>query len=100
MACAAASPRAGGPARHRRRARQPSQLRHIAAVWLASRFSKQTVKFFVANFNKEDLQTLADMLESGELKPAIDRTYELAEAQDALRTFGEGHVRGKLVLTI
>jgi NADPH:quinone reductase-like Zn-dependent oxidoreductase len=76
------------------------QLRHLAATWLASRFSKHTVKFFVASFNKEDLQTLADLLESGELKPAIDRTYELAEAQDALRTFGEGHVRGKLVLTI
>jgi NADPH:quinone reductase-like Zn-dependent oxidoreductase len=76
------------------------QLRHIAAVWLASRFSRKTVKFFVAKFNKEDLQTLADMLESGALKPAIDRTYELTEAQDALRTFGEGHVRGKLVLTI
>ena len=77
-----------------------SQLRHIAAVWLASRFSKETVKFFVANFNKLDLQALADMLENGQLKPAIDRTYELTEAQDAFRTFGEGHVRGKLVLTI
>jgi NADPH:quinone reductase-like Zn-dependent oxidoreductase len=76
------------------------QLGHLAAVWLASRFSRHTVKFFVADFNKEDLQTLADMLERGVLKPAIDRTYDLSEAQDALRTFGEGHVRGKLVLTI
>jgi NADPH:quinone reductase-like Zn-dependent oxidoreductase len=75
-------------------------LRHLAAVWLASRFSKQTATFFVTQFNKPDLQTLADLLESGKLKPAIDRTYELSEAQDALRTFGEGHVRGKLVLTI
>jgi len=77
-----------------------SQLGHLAATWLRSRFSSHPVKFFVANFNKNDLQTLADMLESGQLKPAIDRTYELTEAQDALRTFGEGHVRGKLVLTI
>jgi NADPH:quinone reductase-like Zn-dependent oxidoreductase len=77
-----------------------SQLGHLAATWLATRFSKHTVKFFVANFNKADLQTLADLLESGELKPAIDRTYELPEAQDAFRTFGEGHVRGKLVLTM
>ena len=76
------------------------QLRHIAAVKLTSIWSKHTVKFFVAKFNKPDLQTLADMLESGQLKPAIDRTYELDEAQDALRAFGEGHVRGKLVLTI
>jgi NADPH:quinone reductase-like Zn-dependent oxidoreductase len=76
------------------------QLRHLAAVWLAARFDKRTVKFFVASFNKPDLQTLADLLQSGDVKPAIDRTYELGEAQDALRTFGEGHVRGKLVLTM
>jgi NADPH:quinone reductase-like Zn-dependent oxidoreductase len=76
------------------------QLRHIAAIKLSSVRSKQPVTFFIAKFNKPDLQTLADMLESGELKPAIDRTYELTEAQDAFRTFGEGHVRGKLVLTM
>jgi NADPH:quinone reductase-like Zn-dependent oxidoreductase len=39
-------------------------------------------------------------LERGQLMPAIDRTYDLAEAPEMLRTFGEGHVRGKLVLTI
>ena len=77
-----------------------SQLRHLAAIRLASFRGKQTAKFFIAKFNKPDLQTLADFLESGELKPAIDRTYELTEAEDALRTFGEGHVRGKLVLTM
>jgi len=77
-----------------------SQLGHLAGLWLASRLSKQTVKFFIAAFNKEDLRTLADLMEQGKLKPAIDRTYELDEAQDALRAFGEGHVRGKLVLTI
>lgn len=75
-------------------------LRHIAAVKLASLRSEQEVKFFIAKLNKPDLQTLADLLESGRLRPAIDRTYDLAEAQDALRTFGEGHVRGKLVLTM
>lgn len=76
------------------------QLRHLAAVWLTSRFGKRPVEFFITKMNKEDLQTLADLLESGELKPAIDRTYELAEAEDALRAFGGGHVRGKLVLTM
>lgn len=75
------------------------QLLHLAAIWLASRFTKRSAKFFVASFNKPDLHALADLLESGDLKPAIDRTYEISEAQDALRTFGEGHVRGKLVLT-
>jgi NADPH:quinone reductase-like Zn-dependent oxidoreductase len=77
-----------------------NQLRHIAAIKLSAVGSKQPVKFFIAKFNKPDLQTLADLLESGQLTPAIDRTYELDEGEDALRTFGEGHVRGKLVLTM
>lgn len=76
------------------------QLRHIAALWFTSRFGSRTAKFFVTNFNNPDLQTLADLLESGQLKPAIDRTYELTEAQDALRTYGEGHARGKIVFVI
>ncbi len=76
------------------------QLRHIAALWLASRFGKQSATFFVTTFNNDDLRTLADMLESGQLTPAIDRTYELSEAQEAFRTYEEGHVRGKLVLVI
>ena len=76
------------------------QLRHLAAVWLASRFDRRAARFFVTKYDKPDLQTLADLLESGKLKPAIDRSYELHEAQEAMRTFGEGHVRGKLVLTM
>jgi NADPH:quinone reductase-like Zn-dependent oxidoreductase len=72
-------------------------LAHIAATKIAS---LGKARFFVAKFRTADLETLADLLESGALKPAIDRTYELAEAEDALRTFGEGHVRGKLVLTM
>jgi NADPH:quinone reductase-like Zn-dependent oxidoreductase len=72
-------------------------LAHIAATKIAS---LGKARFFVAKFRTTDLETLADLLESGALTPAIDRTYELAEAEDALRTFGEGHVRGKLVLTM
>ena len=72
-------------------------LAHIAAVKLAS---LGKARFFVAKFNNPDLQALADLMESGKLKPVIDATYGLAEASEALRVFGEGHVRGKLVLTV
>jgi NADPH:quinone reductase-like Zn-dependent oxidoreductase len=77
-----------------------AMLRHLAAVWLASRTSKGKLTFFVTKFDNAGLQTLADMMESGALKPAIDRTYSLSEAEDAFRTYEEGHVRGKLVLVI
>jgi NADPH:quinone reductase-like Zn-dependent oxidoreductase len=72
-------------------------LGHIVGKKMASRGN---ARFFVAKFHAPDLETLADLLARGALTPVIDRTYELAEARDALRTFGEGHVRGKLVLTM
>jgi NADPH:quinone reductase-like Zn-dependent oxidoreductase len=77
-----------------------SPLRHIAALKLASLRRKRELIFFITKSNQPDLQFLADLLEAGQLTPAIDRTYRLAEAEEALRTLGEGHVSGKLVLTI
>jgi NADPH:quinone reductase-like Zn-dependent oxidoreductase len=70
---------------------------HIVAMKLASR---GRAKFYVTRMNSADLETLAEMLADGRLVPAVDRTYDLAEAPAALRAMGEGHVRGKLVLTI
>ncbi len=75
-------------------------LRHIAAVWLMSRFGKHKAVFFVAQFNLEDMETLRELAESGKLRSVVDRVYPLAEAPDALRAMGEGHVQGKLVITI
>ena len=37
---------------------------------------------------------------SGSIVPVIDRRYPLSEAADALRYFGEGHARGKVVITV
>ena len=72
-------------------------LAHIAAMKIAS---LGKARFFVAKFLDADLRTLAEMLESGAITPVIDQTYDLDHAAEALRAFGQGHVRGKLVLTI
>lgn len=76
------------------------QLAHIAAIWLASRRSEQTAKFFIAQGVDADLDFLAELVADGRLTPRIDRTHDLADGATAFRTFGEGHVRGKLVVTI
>jgi NADPH:quinone reductase-like Zn-dependent oxidoreductase len=59
----------------------------------------QKVKFFVAKMNKEDLAVLAELMASGSVKPVIDRRFSLSEVPDALRYLGEGHARGKIVIT-
>ncbi|KXK61769.1 NADPH:quinone reductase [Micromonospora rosaria] len=48
----------------------------------------------------EDLDELRDLIESGALTPAVDRSYPLAEAPEALRYFTRGHLAGKVVLTV
>jgi NADPH:quinone reductase-like Zn-dependent oxidoreductase len=78
-----------------------AMLSHLAGLFLASRIRRGgKLVFFVTKWDTDDLRTLAGMLESGQLKPAIDATYQLTEAREAFRTYSDGHVRGKLVLMI
>jgi len=48
----------------------------------------------------KDLLFMKELLEAGEVKPVIDRCYPLRETGAALRYYAEGHVRGKVVLTV
>ena len=50
--------------------------------------------------NAEDLTTLSGLLESGQVKPVIDRRYSLEQTREALRYLETGRVRGKLVVMI
>jgi NADPH:quinone reductase-like Zn-dependent oxidoreductase len=75
-------------------------LRHVIRTRLAAVGKSQKVKFFVAKITKEDLAVMRELLESGKVKPVIDRTYELTQVDDALRYLGEGHARGKIVITM
>jgi NADPH:quinone reductase-like Zn-dependent oxidoreductase len=75
-------------------------LGHIAKMRLGALRGSQKAVFFVANFNEPDLAVLSDLLETGKVKPVVERRYELVEAADALRYMGEGHARGKIVIGI
>jgi NADPH:quinone reductase-like Zn-dependent oxidoreductase len=75
-------------------------LPHLGATLVSGLVRSQKVKFFVAKMNKEDLQLMADLMASGEVKPVIDRSYELDRVPEALDYLGEGHARGKIVITI
>lgn len=75
-------------------------LPHIAGTILKSKGRSQKVTFFVAKINTEDLGFMAELLEAGTVKSVIDRRYELSQAADALRYLGEGHARGKVVITV
>ena len=49
---------------------------------------------------REDLVSLAELFEAGKVVPVIDRQYPLSEVSEALRYLGEGHAKGKVVITV
>jgi len=50
--------------------------------------------------NKEDYVFLSGLLEAGRIVPVIDRRYPLSQVPEALQYLGEGHARGKVVITV
>ena len=62
--------------------------------------TKQKFRSPLALVNQADLRILTEMLETGKLRPIIDRRYPLSEVPAAIRALATGHSRGKSVITI
>jgi NADPH:quinone reductase-like Zn-dependent oxidoreductase len=67
---------------------------------LLSPFVSQSMRFFVSMPSNEDLVALKELVQSGKVTPVIDRTYPLSETAEAFGYLGEGHARGKVVITV
>jgi NADPH:quinone reductase-like Zn-dependent oxidoreductase len=67
---------------------------------LLSPFVGQKLGTFVAAVNSADLSTLSDLAASGEVTPAVDRAFPLAEARDAIDYLQAGSARGKVVVSV
>ena len=55
---------------------------------------------YIAQFNTDDLSTLAQLLASGEVRPVIDRRFPLEQTADAMAMQGGKRIRGKVVITM
>jgi NADPH:quinone reductase-like Zn-dependent oxidoreductase len=72
------------------------QLRALAL----SPFTRQRLTTFISRHRLADLETLAQLIEAGQLTPVIGKTYPLRQAPDAVRDLLAGHARGKLAITV
>ncbi|MGE5244681.1 MAG: NAD(P)-dependent alcohol dehydrogenase [Betaproteobacteria bacterium] len=75
-------------------------LARLAAMIFRSRLLHQRVVFYIASTRREDLVHIKEFIEAGQLRPAIDRTYPLNEAREAVRYAMSGQGRGKVVIAV
>jgi NADPH:quinone reductase-like Zn-dependent oxidoreductase len=73
--------------------------RPLTAI-LVSPFVSQNLVSFMARLDPQDLSVLAELMQSGQLTPVIDRRYSLSEVPAAIRYLEEGHARGKVVINV
>lgn len=60
----------------------------------------QNVRTFIAASKQQNLLALRELIVAGKLTPVIDRAYPLSETPQAIGYVGQGHARGKVVITV
>jgi NADPH:quinone reductase-like Zn-dependent oxidoreductase len=73
---------------------------YVLKAFVLSAFVRQQGSPFISTPNHEDLVILKELLESGKVRPVIDRTYPLSQTPAAMGYIGEGHARGKVVIVV
>jgi NADPH:quinone reductase-like Zn-dependent oxidoreductase len=67
---------------------------------LSFAFGSQKVRTFIASSKLQNLVALRELIETGKVTPVIDRTYPLSETPRAIAYVGQGHARGKVVISL
>jgi NADPH:quinone reductase-like Zn-dependent oxidoreductase len=64
------------------------------------RTSGKHVRLLAVQRNRKDLESITELCVSGKIVPVIDKVYRLSQVPEALRYMGEGHAKGKVVITV
>lgn len=67
---------------------------------LISKTERKNMAILVHKPNKNDQDILKNLFVSGKLVPVIDRRYSLSQVGEAIRYIGEGHAKGKVVISV
>jgi NADPH:quinone reductase-like Zn-dependent oxidoreductase len=73
--------------------------RQLRALML-SPFTSQRLTTLICSENTQDLQALTELIESGQVRPVIDRTYPLSQIPQAIQYLRDGHPQGKVVVNL
>jgi NADPH:quinone reductase-like Zn-dependent oxidoreductase len=67
---------------------------------MSKKGGKQLRSLGTVQQSQKDLVVVKELLEASKVVPVIDRRYTLSEVPEAFRYFGEGHAKGKVVISV
>ena len=67
---------------------------------LVSPFVSQDLGLLSSSENSTDLSALRELIEGGQVTPAVDRAFELGQTSEAINYVRAGNARGKVVVTL
>jgi len=71
----------------------------LLGPWIRRTTGKK-IRLLLVQTDPKDLVYITELIESGKVVTVIDKQYPLSEAAEALRYLGEGHAKGKVVITV
>lgn len=71
----------------------------ILGPWLSLTEGKK-MSNMMAKPNQKDLDVMKELVETNQVIPIIDRCYPLSDVAEVLRYLGEGHAKGKVIITM
>ncbi|HYK07557.1 MAG TPA: NAD(P)-dependent alcohol dehydrogenase [Gaiellaceae bacterium] len=79
----------------------PGFMWHVPALSLVTRWvGDKTVALGITKYAKQDVELLKELIESGEYRPVVDRSYPLEDVVEAHRYVETGQKTGNVVLTV
>lgn len=75
-------------------------MSYVIKAYLLSAVTKRQARPFMAVPNRTNLDYLRELIDTGKLKPVIDKTYPIEQTAEALRYMEEEHARGKVVVLV
>lgn len=67
--------------------------------WIRRTTGKK-IRILAVRPNIEDVDFVKELIEAGKVTPVIDKTYPLSEVPEAIGYVGEGHAKGKVVISV
>lgn len=71
----------------------------LLGPWIR-RTSGKKIRLLVVQTDSKDLITMTELIEAGKVVTVIDKYFSFSETAEALRYLGEGHAKGKVVITV